>query len=132
MITSKCPGTILIIALVLSGLLCLNLFGAEIIGKKVTVNLAYPVQVGTVLLEPGKYRLQHVVEEGKEHFFVFSRLSKSNRVKSEVRVKCKIEPLLQKVEFTELHQSAGQLTEVLIRGEMVKHIIIADEFWIQE
>ena len=40
------------------------------IGKKGDIHFTTPVQAGDTVLQPGMYRVQHVVE-GSEHFVVF-------------------------------------------------------------
>lgn len=93
------------------------------VGKKGEIALSDQLRVGETVLKPGKYVFQHVVE-GADHVLVF----KTATGKEAARVKCKLEPLGQKVRQTALYTHAGDggeliLQAVNVEGEDVKHVI---------
>lgn len=103
------------------------------LGKKGELPISSPTRVGDVLLEPGTYRVQHLVE-GDDHFVVFSKLphprpgyQHSGEGKEVARVKCRLEPLGEKAKHSGMRfgtNAAGEATveEVHMKGEDVRHV----------
>ena len=103
------------------------------LGKKGELPISSPTRVGDVLLEPGTYRVQHLVE-GEDHFVVFSRLphprpgyQHSGKGKEVARVKCRLEPLGEEAKHSGMRfgtNAAGETTieEVHVKGEDVRHV----------
>ena len=103
------------------------------LGKKGELPISSPTRVGDVLLEPGTYRVQHVVE-GEDHVVVFNKLPHarpgyqySGKGKEVARVKCRLEPLGEKAKHDGMRfgtNAAGETTieEVHVKGEDVRHV----------
>jgi len=108
------------------------------IGKKAEISLSEEARLGEVgmgelVLPAGRYRVQHQTE-GADHFVYFEALSRNNlyyRTTGAVagrpgEVRCRLEPLLQKVEHTAIHtiKEGGNLriTRIEIAGENVAHL----------
>ena len=104
------------------------------IGKKGDIHFTTPVQAGDTVLQPGMYRVQHVVE-GSEHFVVFKQMEMpagyrhgNTPVSPEAaaRIKCRIEATSDKIRKTAVSvrtNAAGgkEVAEVDIAGERFKH-----------
>ena len=107
------------------------------VGREDDVTFTKEVRVGEVTLIPGEYRLQHRVE-GADHFVHFEALVRTVPSAQKTaaglsipagqagEIKCRLEPLPDKVKDTKLHlrkEEGGQrLLKVLIRGENVAHV----------
>lgn len=91
------------------------------VGKKGDVTFTKETMVGDLTLKPGAYIFQHRVE-GDDHFVSFTTPGGKNLGE----VKCKVEPLSNKVEGTTLysHTEGGmnRLTKVEVAGENVAHL----------
>lgn len=125
-------STLLVMAL---GVFSIPLFaqGSEMVqtGKKGEIPFSSPVRVGDVLLKPGTYQIQHVME-GEDHVIVFRSMSLDGYRqwvlgKEVARVKCRIEPLGEKAKHGGVRfgtNAAGEKTveEVHVKGENVKHL----------
>jgi uncharacterized protein YwlG (UPF0340 family) len=103
-------------------------------GKKGQFHLTEAVKVGGIVLQPGMYQVQHV-EENSEHVMVFKevgmqagyKMGNTPVGKEVVRVKCKVEPVTQKVSDTKITlrtNTAGEreLAAVQVAGEVFKHV----------
>ena len=103
------------------------------LGKKGELSISSPTRVGDAMLEPGMYRVQHLVE-GEDHLVVFSKLphprpgyQSSGTGKEVARVKCRLEPLGEKAKHSGMRfgtNAAGEATieEVHVKGEDVRHV----------
>jgi hypothetical protein len=106
------------------------------LGKKGELPITSPTRVGDVLLEPGTYRVQHVVE-GEDHFITFRKMSHTRSDqpsyplgtpgKEVARVKCRLAPLGEKAKHSGMRfgtNAAGEQTveEVHVKGEDVRHV----------
>lgn len=108
------------------------------VGKKAEISLSEEarlgeVGVGELVLPAGRYRVQHQIE-GTDHFVLFEALSRNNlyyRTTGAVagrpgEVKCRLEPLLKRVEQTAIRtiKEGGNLriTRIEIAGENVAHL----------
>ncbi len=106
------------------------------IGKKGVIPFDTPVRVGDVLLTPGEYQIQHLVE-GSDHYIVFRKMlhkgydyrtsAQGVSNKEATRVKCRVEPLAETAKHGGIRfgiNPAGEKTveEVHIEGENVKHL----------
>ena len=104
------------------------------IGKKGVVPIDTPVRVGDVLLKPGRYQIQHVME-GQDHVIVFKKLLHARppeyvetaSEKGTTRLKCTVKPLGEKAKYGLIRlgkNAAGEKTieEVQIQGENVTHV----------
>ena len=106
-----------------------------IIGKKGQVHFTQNVKVGTTVLKPGMYQVQHVME-GSEHVVIFKEVGMqagykhgNTPVGKEVaRIQCKIEPVTKSVNNTKITlrtNAAGEkeIADVQIAGEKFKHLL---------
>ena len=108
------------------------------IGKKAEISLSEEARLGEVgmgelVLPAGRYRVQHQTE-GADHFVRFEASSRNNpyfRTKGAVagrpgEVKCRLEPLVEKVEQTAIYRlkegENQRITEIRIAGENVAHL----------
>jgi hypothetical protein len=107
-------------------------------GRKGDLHIASTVRAGDVLLKPGMYEVQRVLE-GEGDVIVFTEMkmpgpfekgrTMNDSVRKEVaRVKCKVEPVDQKWKHTRviLRTSAAgekEMSEVQIKGENVRHLL---------
>jgi len=94
---------------------------------KATVTVIERVVVGSATLQPGEYKVQCRLFEGK----TFLVVSSGETGKEIVRVPCEREILSARVTETELRASARPdgtraLESVRIKGELVAHRLIAD------
>ena len=106
------------------------------IGKKGEVHFNIPVEAGGVLLQPGMYQVQHLVE-GSDHIIIFKGMEMpagyrhgNTPVAKEAaaRIKCKVEPVDKKVNNTKITlrtNAAGEkeIAEVQVAGEAFKHLL---------
>ncbi len=106
-----------------------------IIGKKGQVHFTQNVKVGTTVLKPGMYQVQHVMESS-DHVVIFKEVGMqagykhgNTPVGNEVaRVNCKIEPVTKSVNNTKITlrtNAAGEkeIADVQIAGEKFKHLL---------
>ena len=113
------------------------------IGKKGEVHFNVPVKVGSTVLKPGMYKVQHLLQgtgdvvSAKEHVLIFNRMempagyrhSNTPTAKEEAaRVKCTVEPVAKKVRNTTIvlrTNAAGEkeLAEAQVAGEAFKHLL---------
>lgn len=102
------------------------------VGKKDDVEFREETLVGEMRLKPGHYQVQHRVE-GSDHFVHFTEVGKSSHYDRGVdqghpgNLKCRLEPLPDKVKETTVHYVRGEsgswkITKVLIRGENAAHV----------
>jgi len=104
-------------------------------GKKGEVHFAAQVKAGDVVLKPGMYQAQHIVE-GNDHVIIFREMDMpagykmgNTQVGKEVaRIKCKVEPVAKKVSNTRITlrtNAAGEkeISEAQIAGEAFKHLL---------
>lgn len=97
------------------------------VGRKATITIANRFHVGSLLLQPGTYQIQHITE-GENHFMCFREMIKdkwgnpSHVGKEIARVRCSMAPLDKKVEITLPYLVLGNLVELRIRGENVRHL----------
>lgn len=93
------------------------------VGKKGEITLDARTQVGNLLLNPGRYTLQHRVD-GADHVLRFAAQSRKN---ASGEVRCTLQPLERKVSQTRmLLQKTGapqRLTQIQIAGENVAHVL---------
>ena len=127
---------------VLAGMVVLNTIPAVAanheqtvkVGKRGDFTLTTETMVGNMILKPGKYIIQHRVE-GEDHFVHFTQVTGHDVYGTHGggvpkappgEVKCKLEPLSKKAEYTTLSiDSEGgmnRLTKVEIAGENVAHL----------
>jgi len=105
------------------------------IGKKGEVHFYIQVKAGDAVLKSGMYQVQHTVA-GSEHVLIFKEMSMqagykmgNTPVGKEVaRIKCKIEPVANKVSNTKITlrtNAAGEkeIAEVQVAGEAYKHLL---------
>lgn len=106
------------------------------IGKKGEVHFNVPLKVGGVVLQPGMYQVQHSME-GSDHFIGFKEVEMpagyrhgNTQVAKETsaRIKCKVEPVSQKVGNTTIvlrTNASGEkeIAEVQVAGEAFKHLL---------
>jgi uncharacterized membrane protein len=108
--------------------------GMHSTGRTGDIRLESKVKVGDTILQPGRYRVQHV-QQGEEHFMVFRELElpAGYRMFAEwpgkevARVKCSVEPVETAVRKTNAvlrtgNSSSQTLREIYVRGEHVKHV----------
>jgi hypothetical protein len=92
-------------------------------GKKATITLTTPAQVGEVTLQAGQYVFQHVVSAG-QHFATFK--GPRGATSTTQKVKCTNEPLKQRVAQTSVTidnaAGASKITRIEIAGEDVAHV----------
>ena len=106
-----------------------------IIGKKGQVHFTQNVKVGTTVLKPGMYQVQHVME-GSDHVVIFKEVGMqagykhgNTPVGKEVaRVNCKVEPITKAENNTKITlrtNAAGEkeVAEVQVAGEKFKHLL---------
>lgn len=106
-----------------------------IIGKKGAVHFTQNVKVGTTVLKPGMYQVQHMVE-GSNHVVIFKEVGMqagykhgNTPVGNEVaRVECKVEPVTKAVNNTKITlrtNAAGEkeIADVQVAGEKFKHLL---------
>jgi hypothetical protein len=99
------------------------------VGKKGVLTLRTDTKVGSVVLEPGRYRFQHRTE-GLDHFVRFTRLKDATpydpfptRTRGEVEdASCRLEPLNAKARRTAITTAGGNITRIVVRGENVAHL----------
>lgn len=104
------------------------------VGKKDDVSFKGETLVGEMRLKPGRYQLQHRVD-GSDHFVHFTELTKGYGASGSGggaakahpgEVKCRLEPLDQKVSKTAIYTrkegETERVTKVLIGGENVAHV----------
>jgi len=104
------------------------------IGKKGIIHFNVPVKAGNVLLQPGMYQLQHVIE-GNDHVFAFKTVTMpagyrhgNTPVNDETaaRVVCKVvgAEKVNKTNITLRTNAAGEkeIAEVQVAGEPYKHL----------
>lgn len=102
------------------------------LGKKGEIPFNSPVRVGDVLLKPGTYQIQHVMD-GENHVITFRRISRdpyrgeSLAGNEAARVTCRTEPLGEKARHDGIRlgtNAAGEKTveEVHVKGENVGHV----------
>ena len=104
------------------------------VGKKGDIKLTTETMVGNIMLKPGRYKIQHRVE-GEDHFIHFTEVTGPDVYGTHGggvakahpgEVKCKLEPLPKKAEFTTVYiDSEGgmsRVTKVEIAGENVAHL----------
>lgn len=120
------------------GIIILNLLslpalagGAEKpLGTKGETSFMKPTRIGSLLLEPGSYQIQHVVS-GSEHFVVFRKMHTNpygsyTRVGKEAgRVECKLNVLPEPAKYSELHFASADrkvLKELIVQGETFEHV----------
>lgn len=106
------------------------------LGKNGDVELSNAARIGTVDLQPGHYRLQHVTTDG-QHFLIVKSQPETRRGgmhyasgpgKEIARIPCQVVTLDKKVKATELHtrkQPDGTtvITQIRIRSEGAGHLI---------
>jgi hypothetical protein len=103
------------------------------VGEKGMVKFSSKVKAGDVVLEPGMYHVQHVIE-GSDHVIVFKPVSmpagyregQMNEGREAVRVKCQIEPVAKSVSNTKIQLSRNASGErviesIQIAGEKARH-----------
>jgi hypothetical protein len=103
-------------------------------GKKATFSFDSPVRVGQVLLKPGIYQIQHVME-GDQHVLIFRKMVDTGYAygspvfsdKIAARAVCRVEPLGEKAKNSGIRygvNSAGERTieALYIQGENVRHV----------
>lgn len=93
------------------------------VGKTGEVSFSSEIKVGDISLPAGAYKFKHVVE-GDDHVVTFTKITTGKEV---ARVKCKIEPLLDKAKRTEISSApdasgANAITQIVVSGENVKHV----------
>ena len=102
------------------------------VGKTGDVNFSAETKVGDITLKPGRYKLQHRVE-GDDHFVHFTEWTKNSSPPTPGvpkahpgEVKCKLEPLPNRVSRTTVYYTAEdgalRVTRIKIRGENVAHV----------
>ncbi len=83
------------------------------------VVLSQKTLIGDQILPAGTYKVTHVME-GAEHIMVFTQNKK------EFRVKCNLEPIEEKVQFTKYRYDSvsGQqvLDSIEFRGDTFRHV----------
>ena len=97
------------------------------------VRFSSKVRAGDVVLEPGMYHVQHVIE-GSDHVIVFKPVTmpagyreyQMTEGKEVVRLKCRVAPADKSVNNTKIKLSrnaSGErvIEEIQIAGEKVKH-----------
>ena len=97
------------------------------VGKKGEIVLASKATLGSLVLEPGRYRFQHRME-GAEHFVRFEKLRPATHYdpyrrgsREPEEVKCQLEPLDSEAKRTEVTTVGGKITKILVRGENFAH-----------
>jgi hypothetical protein len=104
------------------------------IGKKGEIELAQPTHLGTTLLQPGHYEVQHTSVDGKHYVVVRQQDMPGRRhtvrfTGSEIaRVRCQIVMLEKPARFSFAYWITGAdgkatITEIRIFDEPVGHII---------
>lgn len=106
------------------------------VGKKGEVVFDQPTQVGDVTLPPGHYVVQHRVS-GEDHFVKFVGAKEMHHGGSSMttpmqmgpttsqEIKCKIEPLNEKVKQTAVTidtEGTHRVTRIEVAGENVAHV----------
>lgn len=105
------------------------------IGKKGEIHFNVPVRVGTIVLKPGMYQVQHAME-GADHVVGFREMEmpagyrhSNTPVADEPseRIKCRVEPVSKKPGNSSIvlrTNASGEkeLVELQIAGEAFKHI----------
>ncbi len=90
-------------------------------GKKGEIHLSTTATAGPIVLEPGKYRIQHRVE-GARHYVRFEPIG---RVGQAQEVPCQLELLDKKAKFTSVSLIAeggvNRITRVQVKGERSAH-----------
>ncbi len=106
------------------------------IGGKGEIHFNIPVKAGGVVLQPGMYQVQHVVEAG-DHIVVFKAMEMPAGYRhgntpvakeASARIKCTVEPAGTKVSNTKITlrtNLAGEkeIAEVQFPGEAFKHLL---------
>lgn len=104
------------------------------IGKKGEIELAQPTRLGTTLLQPGHYEVQHAVLEGQHYVVVREQVRPTRRhgvlfTGNEVaRVPCRVVTLDKPARFSFAYWAKGAdgkatITEIRIAEEPAGHII---------
>lgn len=105
------------------------------IGKKGEIDLNQPMRVGTALLQPGHYEVQHAFVEG-QHQVVFRERIRLNRRHTALatgdevaRVPCRVLTLEKPARFSFAYRKLGAdgvavLTEIRIEEEPAGHIVV--------
>jgi hypothetical protein len=104
------------------------------VGKNGKIELSEETKVGDLTLKPGPYQVKHRVE-GSDHLIHFIELTKpipygrgsGDAPKSHPgEVKCKLEPLNEKVAQTAVYMNKEdgtmRITKIVISGENVAHL----------
>ena len=98
------------------------------VGKNGDITLSQETMVGDVKLPAGDYQVKHRVE-GSDHLIHFKQLysHKTGGVKAHPgEIKCKLEPLNQKVTqtavFLDKEDGTMRITRIEISGENVAHL----------
>jgi len=90
-------------------------------GKKGEIHLTSDAKAGAVVLEAGRYRIQHRVE-GKRHFVRFQPIGRAGEAQE---VPCQLELLDKKAKFTAVSMIADgdvrRITRVQVKGERSAH-----------
>ncbi len=90
-------------------------------GKKGEIHLTSDAKAGPVVIEAGRYRIQHRVE-GNRHFVRFQPIGRSGEVQE---VPCQLELLDKKAKFTAVSIVADgdvrRITRVQVKGDRSAH-----------
>lgn len=104
------------------------------IGKKGEIELTQPTRLGTTLLQPGHYEVQHAVFDGQHHVVVRGQVLPTRRHRAPItgsevaRVPCRIVtldklPRSSVAYWTKGTDGMAAITEIRIAEEPAGHII---------
>ena len=104
------------------------------IGKKGQIELAQPTSLGTTLLQPGHYEVQHAVADGQHYVIVREQTRPTRRHRAFItgaevaRVPCRIVTLDKPPRFSSVYWTKGAdgnatITEIRIADEPAGHIV---------
>jgi hypothetical protein len=104
-------------------------------GKKGEIHLTENVRVGTIIVKPGMYQVQHVME-GSDHVVVFKEVGMqagyrhgNTPIGKEVaRANCKVEPVAKSAKNTKItlrHNAVGEkeIVDVQVAGDKFKCVL---------
>jgi hypothetical protein len=110
------------------------------VGKRGEITLTQPTKVGSIVLQPDTYVVQHRVS-GSDHFVRFVELKQVEAEQSGTEgghytytehnkageIPCRIEPVPSPIKkttvYTEPDDGTPRITKVVIKGENVAHIL---------
>jgi len=94
------------------------------IAEKQEITFTAPTVVGGTLLPAGDYKVLHEMQ-GTEHIMIFKQVGG----KTEVKAKCSLVPLNEKVKtteqrYTENAKNERVLLEMQFKGDTAKHVLV--------